>query len=182
MDGKSGKIPDGIYRIRNGHISVPIKNYNIQPYKVPDKITFEEIELINTINKTTLQETSYLKLDRLNEFMKITNLNTREDIRKIIITHQEAFTLRDDPLPCTNLTEHEIILKSGRVINLRSHKLPEKHREFSHEETQKLLQKAIIRHSQSQFYSPLWIVPKKGNKLRMSAMLEAGILTRNEED
>ena len=104
--------------------------------------------------------------------MKMTNLNhieedTREYIRKIIITHQEAFTLPDDPLPCANLTEHEIILKSGRVINLRSHKWPEEYREFSHEETQKLLQKVIIRHSQSEFNSPLWIEPKKGNKLRM---------------
>ena len=68
-----GKITNGIYRIRNRHISVPIQNYNIQPYKVPDKITFEEIEQINTINKTTLQEINYPTLDRLNELMKITN-------------------------------------------------------------------------------------------------------------
>ena len=75
---------DGIYRTRNGHILVAVQNYNTQPYKVPDKITFDEIEQINTINET-LQETSYPKFDRLNELMKMTNLNhieedTREDI------------------------------------------------------------------------------------------------------
>ena len=48
------KILNGIYRIGNGDISVPIQNYNIQPYKVYDKITFEEIKQINTINKTIL--------------------------------------------------------------------------------------------------------------------------------
>ena len=69
------KIPDGIYRIRNGHISVPTKNFNIQSYEGPDKIIFEEIEQINTKNKTTLQETSYPKLNGLNELMKIMNLN-----------------------------------------------------------------------------------------------------------
>ena len=88
------KILDGIYRTRNGHILVAVQNYNTQPYKVPDKITFDEIEQINTINET-LQETSYPKFDRLNELMKMTNLNhieedTREDIWKIIIYSSES--------------------------------------------------------------------------------------------
>ena len=84
-----------------------------------------------------------------------------------MLQNHEVFTLKGDPLPCTSLTEHEIILKSGKIINLRSHKLPEKHREFSLQETDKLLRKNIIRESQSPYNSPLWIVPKKGNKLRM---------------
>ena len=54
------------------------------------------------------------------------------------------------------------------MINLRSHKLPEKHREFALPETEKLLNERIIRESQSPLNSPLWIVPKKGNKLRMA--------------
>ena len=85
----------------------------------------------------------------------------------MITKYQEVFSLDIEPLLCTNLTEHEIVLKSGRIINLRTHKLPEKHREYSLQETEKLLLKEIIRKSQSPFNSPLWIVPKKGNKLRM---------------
>ena len=77
------------------------------------------------------------------------------------------FTPKGDPLPCTSLTEHEIILKTGKIINLKSHKLPEAHREFALDHTKELLEKGIIRHSQSPFNSPIWIVPKKGNKLRM---------------
>ena len=52
-------------------------------------------------------------------------------MQRLIAKYQEVFSLDSDPLPCTNLTEHEIILKSGKVINLKSYKLPEKHREFS---------------------------------------------------
>ena len=51
-------------------------------------------------------------------------------------------------------------------VNLRS-QLPNKNREFSLQETEKLLKKGIIRESQFPFNSPLWVVPKKGNKLRM---------------
>ena len=58
-------------------------------------------------------------------------------------------------------------MKTGKIINLRSHKLPEAHREFALDHTKELLEKGIIRHSQSPFNSPIWIVPKKGNKLRM---------------
>ena len=54
-----------------------------------------------------------------------------------------------------------------RCLIIENFKLPEKHREFSLEETIKLLEKGVIRESQSLFNSPLWIVPKKGNKLRM---------------
>ena len=85
----------------------------------------------------------------------------------MITKYQEVFSLDTEPILCTNLTQHEIVLKSGRIINLRSHKLPEKNREYSLQETEKILRKGIIRESQSPFNSPLWIVPKKGNKLRM---------------
>ena len=46
-------------------------------------------------------------------------------------------------------------------------KLLEKQRQFSLEETDRLLKRGIIRESQSPYNSPLWIVPQKGNKLRM---------------
>ena len=84
-----------------------------------------------------------------------------------MLKYHEVFTLTGDPLPCTSLIEHEIILKTGKIINLRPHKLPEAHREFALHHTKELLEKGIIRHSQSPFNSPIWIVPKKSNKLRM---------------
>ena len=86
----------------------------------------------------------------------------------MIEKYQEVFYLDTKPLLCTNLSQHEIFLKSGTIINLRLHKQPEKHREFSLQETEKLLRKGIIRDPQSPFNSSLWIIPKKGNKLRMA--------------
>ena len=80
-----------------------------------------------------------------------------EFVKDVIRKYQEVFSLDTEHLPCTNLTEHEIVLKTGKIINLRSYKLPEKHREFALQETKKLLNKGIIRESQSPFNSPLWI-------------------------
>ena len=99
--------------------------------------------------------------------LKHTEPKVRERIKKILLRYHEVFTLKGDPLPYTSLTEHEFILKTGKIINLRSHKLPESHREFALDHTKALLEKGIISHSQSPFNSPIWIVPKKGNKLSL---------------
>ena len=46
-----------------------------------------------------------------------------------------------------NFKEHKIVLKTWKAINLRLHKLPKKHREFEFQETEKLLNRGIIRES-----------------------------------
>ena len=161
------EIPDGLYTIRNGQIKIPLKNNEDYPKEVNLQISYEPILKIITNESNGPQMTF-----RLNELLKASRLDhlekdQREFIKKMIARYSEVFTLESDPLPCTNLTEHQIVLKNGKIINLRSHKLPEKHRQFALEETEKLLKKGIIRESQSPYNSPLWIVPKKGNKLRM---------------
>ena len=75
----------------------------------------------------------------------------KEIMEKIITKYLEVFTLEDEPLPCTNLTEHEITLKSGEIVNLKSHRLPEKHKEFSLTKTDTLLSKGIIRDNHKPF-------------------------------
>ena len=65
----------------------------------------------------------------------------KEFIKKIIRKYQEVFSLDTEPLPCTNLTEHEIVLKTRKIINLRSHRLPEKHKEFALQETGETFEK-----------------------------------------
>ena len=112
------------------------------------------------IHLRTLQILQSSKLNHLEQ-------EQREIIEKLTAQFQEVFAIDTEPLPCTDLTEHGITLKSGKIINLRSHRLPDKHRKFSLEETNKLFKKGIIKESQSPYNSPLWIVPKKGNKLRM---------------
>lgn len=188
-------IPDGIYQIKNRQVRIPYFNYHKHPVKIPDTIKYDKIMTSRPVPNSTKTSDTHDKImtsrsvpnstkisdthdkspgnyQRLTEVMRNTNLShlephVKNDIMKLITVYQEVFSLPHEPLPCTNLTEHEIILNSGKTINLRSHKLPQKHHEFSLEETQKLLKKGIIRHSQSPFNSPLWVVPKKGDKLRM---------------
>lgn len=88
---------------------------------------------------------------------------TREHLWKIIGYYHRNFTLTDDSVPCTNLVSHEIILKSGKIINVKSYRPPECHRAEVERQTQEMLEKGIIRPSNSPFNSPLWVVPKKAD-------------------
>ena len=158
-------IPDGIYRIQNNEISVPITNYCIEPKPINTKIKYEQIQTINSRDVNSRKKEGKL-WNRLQEIFKLSKRDHLDEhqkdiIQRLITRYQEVFSLDTEPLLCTNLTQHEIVVKSAKIINLRSHKLPEKHREYSLRETEILLGKGIIRESQSLFNSPLRIVPKK---------------------
>ncbi|XP_033222760.1 uncharacterized protein LOC117176615 [Belonocnema kinseyi] len=68
-----------------------------------------------------------------------------------------------DPLPCTNLAKHEIILKEERPINIPSYRQPECHKAEINRQVKEMLNKRVISMSKSPFNSPLWVVPKKAD-------------------
>ena len=84
-----------------------------------------------------------------------------ESIWKIIVNFNDIYSLEGDPVPCTSLTEHEIVLKSGKVINIKSYRAPECHKEEVTRQISELHKKGVIRDSSFPFNSPIWVVPKK---------------------
>ena len=124
-------IPDGIYRVQNNEIFVPIINYCIEPKPINTRIKYEQILTIYSRDLNSRKKKGEL-WNRLQEIFKLSKLDHLEKhqkdiIQRLITKYQEVFSLKTEPLPCTNLTQHEIVLKSGKIINLMSHKLPEKH-------------------------------------------------------
>ena len=72
--------------------------------------------------------------ERIKNLMTKTRLDHVEEqvadtIWKIISRYNDVYTLGNDPLPCTTLTEHEIVLKTGKTINIKSYRPPECHKE-----------------------------------------------------
>ena len=105
-----------------------MQNYSTKPAEIPKRIKYEKIDTICS------RDVNFLKSDeswqRLREILKSSKLEHLEPeqmefVKKVIRKYQEVFSLDTEPLPCTNLTEHEIVLKTGKIINLRSHKLPQ---------------------------------------------------------
>ena len=82
---------------------------------------------------------------------------------EIIIHYHDIFTFPENPLPCTNLASHKIVIKKEKVINNRSYKSPECHKQEINNQVKDMYVKGIIKNSDSPYNSPLWVVPKKAD-------------------
>ena len=114
-------------------------NYSEEPFKIDYEISIHPI-LTNKMKQTRGQVLNRREGERIAKLLRNFNIqhlekDIEEIIERIITKYLEVFTLGDESLPCTNLTEYDITLKSGKIVNLKSHRLPEKHRKFSLTET-----------------------------------------------
>ena len=70
-------------------------------------------------------------------------------------------TLNGDKLKGTDLIRHRIELTDDKPVNAKQHKLPHNLKKEVDKQVKQMLDKGIIRESDSPFKSPVWIVPKK---------------------
>ena len=158
-------VPDGIYQIKNQILVAPYNNYDRQPLKISIP-KYECIERINKISEEVIMEVEKSRNNRIKNLLEKTRLNHVEDkfadlIWKILTQYTDVYTLDNDPLPCTTLAEHEIILKTGKTINIKSYRPPECHKEEVKRQMTELYNNGVIKDSNSPFNSPIWVVPKK---------------------
>ena len=69
----------------------------------------------------------------------------REPIEKILISYKDVFNLDTTKLPCTNLTEHTITLKSEKPINTKSYRPPECHKKEIERQINEMLERKVYR-------------------------------------
>ena len=69
--------------------------------------------------------------------------------------------MEGDPLPCTELVE----LKSGKIVNIKSYRPLECHKNEISTQMDDLLKKEVIRDSKLPYNSPIWVVPIKADAL-----------------
>ena len=109
-------------------------------------------------NSNTYDQVSTFKdLVRLSHIEK----TLREPIEKILLFYLDVLNLETDLLPCTNLAKYTITLKENKVINTKSYRQPECHKEEIKQQMDEMLQKNIIEPSDSPYNSSVWVVPKK---------------------
>ena len=82
-------------------------------------------------------------------------------IERIITSSHDVLSLAGDPLPCTKLASHKIVIKDEKPINIRQCRYPECHMKEILKQTNDMLTKTVISHSDSPYNAPLWVVLKK---------------------
>ena len=86
--------------------------------------------------------------------------NSLERLSKLIDKTSDVFYLPGEPLPATNLVEHRISLIDDIPVNIRQYPIPQALQEFVREPINVLLQAGVIEPSESEYNSPLRMVPK----------------------
>lgn len=121
------------------------ENYDNLSYK--ESYFFNcEVERSNVI--------SHIQTNHLEEFEK-------QKLIKIIKKHKHVFYDKNDNLTFTNEVKHKILTKHDMPIYSKLYRYPEVHKAEVNSQIEDMLKQNIIRHSNSPYNSPIWIVPKK---------------------
>jgi len=102
--------------------------------------------------------------ENLRKQLRLEHLNKEEKkaVEEICEDFCDIFHLEEDTLTCTTAIAHEITTRvDSAPVNVRSYRLPEKHKEEVNRQITKMLDDGIIRPSMSQWNAPLLVVPKK---------------------
>ncbi|KAF2364945.1 Leucine-rich repeat [Trinorchestia longiramus] len=88
---------------------------------------------------------------------------TTDQLLDILNKNRKGIALKGEPLGCTHLLKHNIILKDpDAVVYTKLYRTPVKYQEIMKTKVEKMIEDGIICESMSPFNSPILIVQKKG--------------------
>lgn len=153
-------ILDGLYSVENRKATVLISNYSENP--VTANIPELSIEINNFETVTEMNPEANIRKD-LFEQIRANHLNTEEKkaLMQVIVKFQNCFYLETDALTFANDVKHSINTDDEIPVHAKSYRYPFCHREEVQRQVLKMLEQGIIRHSNSPWSSPIWVVPKK---------------------
>ena len=161
---KNVTIHSGLYLAENEYARVLVTNHSPEAIQIqlnsytldPEINNFEICMPPNSTEKTGLKKALFdqLRIDHL-------NADEKEKLLKVISQHEDIFFIEGTKLTFTSAIKHTIKTKDDMPIHTKSYRYPFCHRDEVKRQISKLLDQGIIRHSDSPWTSPVWIVPKK---------------------
>lgn len=156
------KILAGLYQCHNENATILVHNASTDSCElnICDSVNFEinnfEIEAPPNLNHGDEKE--------LDEGIRSENLNEEEKgaLLNLLNKYKDVFHMDDSaPLSSTNAVQHKIRTKNDLPVYTKSYRYPYFLKEEVQNQISKMLDQGIIRHSNSPWSSPIWIVPKK---------------------
>lgn len=111
-------------------------------------------EFPNALIFTNTVEENQFRLDHLNP-------EEKHYLSKVLKKFDDVFYHEGDTLSFTNQVKHKIRTKHEDPIYSKLYRYPQKYREEVDKQINDMLGQGIIRHSNSPYSAPIWIVPKK---------------------
>jgi RNase H-like domain found in reverse transcriptase/Reverse transcriptase (RNA-dependent DNA polymerase)/Integrase zinc binding domain len=156
-------INEGIYRITDEKCYVAISNKadTGKAFTLPSlkkiECNFENVFPMSTLKFSEKQDT--------NIFSKINHENLNDEERKALFSvlqeNVKVFYNEADPLTFTNSQKHQIKTIDDAPSYTKTYRYPHCFKQEIQNQIKDMLRKGIIRHSDSPWNSPVWVVPKK---------------------
>lgn len=156
-----------LIRPKNGYVPVRILNVNDNDEKL--SIFKPEVDEINSYDVCKFESLEN-SADRVKKLLNILELNhlskdERLQIECICAKYADVFHLEGDKLGTTTLCEQSIHLKPHtKPIYVKPYRLPEAQKPEINRQVKKMLKDDIIEPTNSDWNSPILLVPKKSEK------------------
>ena len=160
-----------------GKIELDVYNVGLVEFLVVDKMVHEIIIGFNTLlqygfkldDKTLVWGTNEFKVGSQLQFGLDSSIISEIDcgldnVKQVVNEYQDLF--REGVLPVANLPAIEIRSEPGKVVHKRPYRTPLAKRLVVEQEVEKMLQLGVIRPSQSEWASPITLVPKPDGSVR----------------
>lgn len=161
-------IPEAVVELRDGAFFTTALNTNevCQQVEIP-LLHLSRVDDTQFIHNVSENESNGVsgndRIKQIRKNLRLTHLNGEEaeSITKLCLTYPDIFYLEGDKLTFTNQIKHEIRTTDDKPIFTKSYRYPHAQKIEVREQIGKMLEQGIIRHSNSPWSSPVWIVPKK---------------------
>lgn len=159
-------IPESIVTVKNSETCCVIKNPTEEtkkltlfaPLVVEPMTEFEEpqqkISNLNQLSSKPVLDFTKIKMDHMTP-------EERSAIKNLLKKYSDIFYQEGQQLTFTNAIKHDIHTKDNIPVFTKAYRIPEIHRKEVNSQIDNMLNQNIIRHSNSPWNSPIWIVPKK---------------------
>ena len=107
-----------------------------------------------------------IRFNQLLDILDLKHLNDEEKSSLVpcLSKFQHIFHLEGENLTCTDTITHDILTSENNPIRVKNYRYPEKLKSEVNKQVSEMLEQNIISPSNSPWNSPVWIVPKKTGK------------------
>uniref|UniRef100_A0A0A9YJ44 RNA-directed DNA polymerase n=1 Tax=Lygus hesperus TaxID=30085 RepID=A0A0A9YJ44_LYGHE len=162
------EVPECLVRVDNHETNVRILNPKTTPGKF-SQISPVEVEIPDELTDNIDSLNNYYDEDAKFDFdiskLRMNHMNEEEKalITNLILKYSDVFHNENQPLSFTNKVKHTIRTTDEIPVYARNYRFPEIYREEVDRQIEEMLEQGIVKHSDSPWNAPIWIVPKKAD-------------------
>ncbi|GBP06327.1 Retrovirus-related Pol polyprotein from transposon 17.6 [Eumeta japonica] len=145
-------LSEGILNAENGVIDINLVSED--SHITTQKVDHNNFSLIEEKESKPLLE--QIRTDHL-------NFEEKRELFKLIRKYLDIFYKENTKLTFTSVIKHEIRTTDNIPIHTKSYRYPYIHKNEVQKQIQEMLDNKIIRHSNSPYSAPIWIVAKKAD-------------------